>query len=115
MLSLANLREQFLSQIRSDVNFNTNTADADRAFNASEFKSVRAEGKAGTASAMAADNVAYPSVDGTYVAGGIGNYGGESAQAMGVSHKSGATAFRAVMTRDSFASGYSMGFQIRLK
>ena len=76
---------------------------------------IRVEGKAGTASAMAADNVAYPSVDGTYVAGGIGNYGGESAQAMGVSHKGGNTAFRAVVTRDKFANGYAMGFQIRLK
>ena len=71
--------------------------------------------KAGTASAMAADNVAFPSLEGTYVGGGIGNYGGESAQAIGISHKDGKLALRGVLTRDNFAKGYSLGFQFRIK
>ena len=76
---------------------------------------IRLEGRAGTASAMAADNVAFPSSEGTFVGGGIGSYAGESAQAMGISHKDGKLALRGVMTRDSFAKGYSVGFQYRIK
>ena len=104
-----------VSENAFDIDRNDALSNQQHDFATSDRAAIRVEGKAGTASAMAADNVAFPSLEGTYVGGGIGSYGGESAQAMGISHKDGKLAVRGVLTRDNFAKGYSLGFQFRIK
>ena len=119
--AVAAYRAEFLNSANAvsenafDIDRNNALSNQQHDFATSDRAAIRVEGKAGTASAMAADNVAFPSLEGTYIGGGIGSYGGESAQAMGISHKDGKLALRGVLTRDNFAKGYSLGFQFRIK